>query len=160
MSENVELTVGFQLLTTTADNHVLMVRSAEGVWELPRGTVAPGACPVASAREAGVRRSGYCGSFEYALAVSLETNADGRVTGLEYVLDGGRTETVPTGPGRLRAGAAWRPMRELLESEPLIQHALLALAQGERVPVLVNGETTLAGWPAEAAGEVAVDGGR
>ncbi|UED86565.1 NUDIX domain-containing protein [Streptomyces profundus] len=147
MSENVELTIRFELLTTTADNQVLLVRNAEDVWELPGGVVAPGACLVAAARELGVRRLGYFGSFEYALAVSLETGVDGRVTGVAYVLDGGRTETVPTEPGGLREGAEWRPLRGLLESGPLVQHALLALAQGERVPVLTNGETTHAGWP-------------
>ncbi|WP_062217250.1 NUDIX hydrolase [Streptomyces sp. NBRC 109706] len=137
MSSNLALRV--TLLATTYDNHVLMVRDGDA-WALPGGTVPAGECPVRAAQRIALERTGYFQRLDHALAVSLETDADGELTGVEYLLDGGQTGTVPTEPGALRESARWRPMDELLESRPAVQHALLALARGERVPVLVNGE--------------------
>ncbi|KAB8161807.1 hypothetical protein FH609_020295 [Streptomyces sp. 3MP-14] len=143
------LTVRVTLLATTRDNHVLMVRDPhiEGGWQLPSGTVPPGDCPVRTARHLSVSQTGYYQEATHALAITLEHGPSGLPIALDYILDGGRTDTPPCDAASLTAGAGWRPMRELLESLPLVQNALLALAHGERVPVLVNGDRPAADWP-------------
>ncbi|UED85700.1 NUDIX domain-containing protein [Streptomyces profundus] len=143
MPTSSNLTLRVSLLATTYDNHVLMVRDEstdDDAWTLPGGTVPAGECPVRTAQRFAVEQTGYFQPFDYALSVSLETDTDGELTGVEYLLDGGQTGTVPTEADALHVSARWQPMSELLESRPAVQHALLALARGERVPVLVNGE--------------------
>lgn len=105
----------------------------------------PGDCPVRVARRLSVSGTGYYQQATHALAVSLEHGPSGLPIALDYVLDGGRTDAPPCDEQTLAAGARWRPLRELLDSTPLIQNALLALIHGERVPVLVNGDRPA--WP-------------
>ncbi len=143
-----ELTVRLSLLATTRDNHVLMVRDphVEGGWQLPGGVVPPGACPVATARQLSIKQTGYYQEATHALAITLGHGPSGYPIALDYVLDGGRTDTPPGGEESLAADARWRPMRELLDSTPLVQNALLALTNGERLPVLINGDQPSAAW--------------
>ncbi|UED85408.1 hypothetical protein [Streptomyces profundus] len=143
------MAVRVSLLATTRDNHVLMVRDphVEGGWQLPTSIVPPGDCPVRTAWHLSVSRTGYYQEAAYALAVSLEHGPSGLPIALDYILDGGQSDTPPCDAVSLTDGAGWRPMRELLESPPVVQNALLALAHGERVPVLVNGDRPAADWP-------------
>ncbi|WP_062217257.1 NUDIX domain-containing protein [Streptomyces sp. NBRC 109706] len=118
---------------------VLMVRrQGRDGWTLPAGRVLPGRCLILTARETLLRGTGYDRAVSETLAVSMDTDDSGTLTSFSYVLDGGSTPELPRYPRRLPEGAAWLPLRELGEPPALVQQAIVASAQGRRLPLLVN----------------------
>ncbi|RMI44296.1 NUDIX domain-containing protein [Streptomyces triticirhizae] len=135
------LPITFHVLATTASNHALMVRGqreeGEG-WVLPHGAVTPGRCLILTARERLMEVAGYDRPLSEVLAVTLRTDEDGELNGVEYVLDGGVLPEVPDNDPR--EGASWVPMRELHEPPAIYQYAIIAAGQRRHLPFLVNGD--------------------
>ncbi|WP_062205335.1 hypothetical protein [Streptomyces sp. NBRC 109706] len=129
------------LVTTCRSRHVLMVRDEEGGgWMLPAGVAAPGRCLILTARQTLLDSTGYDRAVSEALAVSLDTDAGGTLNALSYVLDGGETADVPRHPHHLPPNAAWLPKRELTHPPALVHRGMIAAAQHQKLPLLVNAD--------------------
>ncbi|WP_062203934.1 hypothetical protein [Streptomyces sp. NBRC 109706] len=130
------MNIAFLVLSTTQDDHLLMVQGPDG-WTLPHGTVPPGHCPVLTARQTLMHQTGYDRGVTdaHAISVTHKTNT------LTYVLDGGHMPALPRNAHKyLPPNAGWLPLRELHEPPPIVQYALTAAARRRRIPVLVNGQ--------------------
>ncbi|UED83268.1 NUDIX domain-containing protein [Streptomyces profundus] len=129
----------FQVLATTASDHVLMVRGSEG-WELPGGELRSGECVILAARETLWKTTGYERGLTDVLAVTLDTDESGRLNRIVYVLDGQVIPQVPADAKRLPSSAAWMPLREWAEAPPLVQYGVMSAGRRNRLPLLINGD--------------------
>ncbi len=129
----------FQVLATTATDHVLMVHGPDG-WVLPGGELPPGKCMILAAREALWKATGYERGLTDVLATSFDTDDEGEVNRIVSVLDGHVLPRVPADAKQLPSSAAWMPLQEWGEAPPLAQYAVMSAGRRNRLPLLINGD--------------------